>query len=99
MAHTPGACDTCADYKDGKCTSDDSFVNKHTGEPMCKHNPNAVPISTTRYVEIDSDWNLWQCEKCEFEWHLMSGTPPENEMSYCPRCGRKIVDTSRGRGT
>ncbi len=33
----------CNDYKDGKCTNTEEYVNKYTGEPMCPKNDDAIP--------------------------------------------------------
>ena len=32
----------CPLYEDNICTDDEEWVNKYTGEPMCKHNVNAI---------------------------------------------------------
>ncbi len=34
------------------------------------------------------DWGVWQCSRCGLMW---IGGPAENEMNYCPKCGRKIA--------
>lgn len=39
--------------------------------------------------EVDGigDENVYVCSICGKEWMLDDGTPQENEMSFCPRCG------------
>ena len=32
----------------------------------------------------------FQCSGCGMVWFLYEGNPIENEMYYCPRCGRKM---------
>ena len=49
-------------------------------------------LDTTRWLEQDSNWSLWMCEQCGYEFNLESGTPEENQINYCPQCGRKIVE-------
>lgn len=39
----------------------------------------------------DDDANTWECNKCGVEWVLEAGTPEDNEMNYCPKCGREIT--------
>jgi ribosomal protein L37AE/L43A len=39
----------------------------------------------------DDDKNIWECNKCGELWALNTGTPKENNMNYCPKCGREIV--------
>lgn len=43
------------------------------------------------YTLEDDDANTWECNKCEMLWQLEAGTPKENEMNYCPKCGREII--------
>lgn len=45
---------------------------------------------TTSWTMIDSDINLWKCSKCNEEWTFEYGGPEENNMHYCPHCGRKV---------
>lgn len=33
----------CGFYKDGKCTDEAEYVNRYTGELMCRFNPDAIP--------------------------------------------------------
>ena len=32
----------------------------------------------------------FQCSACGMQWFLAFGTPAQNEMFYCPRCGKKM---------
>lgn len=43
------------------------------------------------YTLEDDDANTWECNKCGVEWVLEAGTPEDNEMNYCPKCGREII--------
>lgn len=42
------------------------------------------------YTLEDGEWNVWQCSRCDFLWELTSGCPSENDMKFCPHCGREI---------
>lgn len=46
---------------------------------------------TCNYTLEDDDANTWECNKCGVEWALEAGTPEDNEMNYCPKCGREII--------
>ena len=53
--------------------------------------------NTCKYTENKydtwSDDTAWSCNKCDGAWYFQGGvTPQENEMYYCPKCGRKIVE-------
>lgn len=32
----------------------------------------------------------WVCSVCENEWVLIDGTPLDNQMNYCPKCGARM---------
>ena len=49
------------------------------------------PMSNTTYTLAEEEWGVWQCSKCGLMWSLEAGGPVENEMNYCPHCGRKIT--------
>ena len=34
--------------------------------------------------------NYWTCNKCDAAWVLEAGDPYQNEMNFCPGCGRKV---------
>ena len=38
--------------------------------------------------EFTSDWY----GDCGIEFTFIDGTPTENEMTYCPKCGGKLID-------
>jgi len=48
-------------------------------------------IETCEMTSIDEDMEIWQCSECDSLWTLNDGTPKENGMEYCPKCGRKII--------
>ena len=38
-----------------------------------------------------SDGDMWKGE-CGVEWAMFDGTPEENGMNFCPRCGKKLIE-------
>ncbi len=44
------------------------------------------------YVLVDGDANAWECSECKEWWVLTDGTPKDNFMNYCPKCGSKIEE-------
>ena len=89
----------CALYKDGICTDEQEWVNKETGEPMCKLNSSAMPK-----VEYDSLFPASKepCGYCKgfyepynfiWEYKTEKGDIRLHERvdtHYCPMCGRKL---------
>lgn len=42
--------------------------------------------------EYDAFHDYWICGHCDLEWTMNDGTPKENGMNYCPRCGHLIIE-------
>lgn len=38
----------------------------------------------------DEDGDTWECNKCGALWTLNNGTPQDNNIRFCPECGRPI---------
>ena len=36
--------------------------------------------------------DTYECSECGLIWWLDDGTPQENEMYYCPKCGSRMAD-------
>lgn len=50
------------------------------------------PREKGQWELVEDDWNVYNCTVCNEWWHLEDGTPQENNMNFCPRCG---ADMSR----
>ena len=52
----------------------------------------AEPVRHGRWETIeDYDGDcIYRCSVCGEEWTLIAGTPKDNNMNYCPRCGAKM---------
>lgn len=43
------------------------------------------------YLE-DYNFSQWESD-CGLSWYMSNDeTPKENEMNYCPKCGRKLIE-------
>jgi len=42
------------------------------------------------WVQTDEDGGSWKCNECDFRWDFIDGDPFENDMKYCPKCGKPI---------
>lgn len=52
---------------------------------------------TCSFVEVIEGWwdsdGYWECSNCGSSWCFMEGmSPEENEVSYCQKCGAKIIE-------
>lgn len=41
------------------------------------------------WIEHDDDWcgTFYTCSACGCDWTTIDGTPQENNMRFCPKCG------------
>lgn len=51
---------------------------------------NFTPAVHGRWIE--SDHGSYVCSMCGEDWVLNDGTPAENNMNYCPRCGARMEE-------
>jgi DNA-directed RNA polymerase subunit RPC12/RpoP len=49
------------------------------------------PEETCEYDLWDEDSDTYKCSQCGELWTLIADSPLENNMNYCPKCGRKII--------
>ena len=53
-------------------------------------NTRANDKDTCDWYAEDEDGSTWGCTECHAIWNLETDSPIENDMHYCPQCGRKI---------
>ena len=50
-----------------------------------------APVRHGRWIEQEQcEESLYSCSACGTEWATIVGTPKENGMNFCPRCGAKM---------
>lgn len=51
----------------------------------------AVPVVHGNYtLAFSEEENVWKCSNCGDYWLLNDGTPFDNEMNFCPKCGARM---------
>lgn len=52
----------------------------------------AVPVKHGRWEQEDNVFDdlTYICSACHEPWTLITGTPLDNNMYYCPNCGAKM---------
>ncbi len=89
----PGSCETCP-IKRYLHYGWVEYICSITGEEIANKGRRSdcplKPVERCEWILIDDDKGLWQCSKCGAEWVLEAGTPADNEMNYCPACGRRL---------
>lgn len=88
----------CKYYKNGICTDEAEYVNQHSGEPMCRHNSDAV--TRDEYIEKNANLSIGEiykvlkgiisnCEWCEDGY--IEVYPPDSVNAYTG-CGDPIYE-------
>lgn len=78
---------------------DDSDVQWCLSELYDILSADVAPVVHGRWMERDDGFGgtCYVCSKCAEEWSLIDGTPMENNMCYCPRCGAKMDEEETDR--
>lgn len=45
----------------------------------------------------DGEGDTFECSVCGEPWTLNAGTPEENNMHYCPKCGALMYESEDGK--
>ena len=51
--------------------------------------PNVEP-KIGQWEHLNDEENIYKCTACGVVWAIEEGTPEENEMFFCCRCGAKM---------
>lgn len=47
---------------------------------------------TCKNSEYLYDGSFFECSKCGERWELTCGSPADNNLNFCPRCGAEVVE-------
>lgn len=64
--------------------SSDEHCSVIDEQPAVEAKPVVHGEFTLAFTETE---NVWKCSVCDKYWLLNDGTPFDNEMNFCPRCG------------
>ena len=73
-------------------------------QAKCINEAHAVDAEPVQHGEwILNPCNLyndatWVCSVCGNEWVLIDGTPLDNQMNYCPKCGARMDGGTKANG-
>ncbi len=86
------------EYKD--CIKDDGegqliAMGIDTALDFVKNSPtiDAKPVVHAKCeTSEDPDCEFYICSNCNYDFFFVEGTPKDNEVNFCPRCGAKMED-------
>lgn len=72
-------------------------------QEKCINEAPAVDAEPVRHGKWKRDGEVyndatWVCSVCGEPWSLFYGTPQENDMHYCPKCGAKMDGGTKANG-
>lgn len=47
---------------------------------------------TCKNIADPYDGSFFECSKCGERWELSCGSPADNHLGFCPRCGAEVVE-------
>lgn len=52
---------------------------------------NLIDRPTCKNIADPYDGSFFECSKCGERWELSCGSPADNHLGFCPRCGAEVV--------
>lgn len=52
---------------------------------------NLIDRPTCKNIAGPYDGSFFECSKCGERWELTCGSPADNNLGFCPRCGAEVV--------
>ena len=84
----------------GTYANHSGYTSKQNGEFLnwlCNAAYRAIKDDKPRgkWIERDDGWGgvYYDCSVCGESWTTIDGTPFDNGMKYCPKCGAKMMES------
>lgn len=69
----------------GRCGS------KNFDEVLFGRIADLIDRPTCKNIADPYDGSFFECSKCGERWELTCGSPADNNLCFCPRCGAEVV--------
>ena len=67
------------------------YGSKNFDEGLFERIAELVDRPTCKNSEYLYDGSFFECSECGERWELTCGSPADNNLSFCPRCGAEVV--------
>lgn len=68
-----------------------SLVGTSVGESIIMRLADLIDRPTCKNSEDLYDGSFFECSECGERWELTCGSPADNNLNFCPRCGAEVV--------
>lgn len=69
----------------------DRYGSKNFDDGLFERIAELVDRPTCKNSEYLYDGSFFECSECGERWELSCGSPVDNNLNFCPRCGAEVV--------
>lgn len=70
----------------------DLYGSKSFDDGLFERIAELVDRPTCKNSEDLYDGSFFECSECGERWELTCGSPADNNLNFCPRCGAEVVE-------
>lgn len=67
------------------------LVGTSVGESIIMRLADLIDRPTCQNLADPYDGGFFECSKCGERWEFSCGSPADNHLGFCPRCGAEVV--------
>ena len=67
------------------------YGSKNFDEGLLGRMADLIDRLTCKNIADPYDGSFFECSKCGERWELTCGSPADNNLNFCPRCGAEVV--------
>ena len=67
------------------------FEDYHDFDVVLEKLADLIDRPTCKNSEYLYDGSFFECSECGERWELTCGSPADNNLNFCPRCGAEVV--------
>lgn len=67
------------------------FEDYHDFDVVLEKLADLIDRPTCKNSEYLYDGSFFECSECGERWELTCGSPADNHLNFCPRCGAEVV--------
>lgn len=70
----------------------DRYGSKNFDDGLFERIAELVDRPTCKNSEYLYDGSFFECSECGERWELTCGSPADNNLNFCPRCGAEVFE-------